>query len=745
MFDLQADDGSVRKRAFKSPVPGGEAEGPQSVKPDQLDSDSMVAMHHRLLAYYGNELDRQHYNRIERAQDDDFYDNLQWDEDDAAEVEERGQKALVYNVISASVDWVTNTEKRARSDFKILPRKQDGAKPAERKTQLLKYLSDVNHTPHNRSRAFEDAVKNGLGWLEDGISDDGDGEPLYSRYCNWREMLHDSRATQYDLDDARYIFRSKWLDLDVAQAVFPKRHALLAASARESDTFLGLDAYGDDVMDVAEIDEGGAISLTSEYIHGYKRQRLRAIEGWIRIPVATKRLSGGTFTGEIYDANSPGHQWSLQNERSVDLKTRVLMRMHVAIFTPQGMLWFSESPFRHNKFPFTPIWGKRRSRDGQPYGMIRGLKGMQEDINKRASKALYILSTNKVIMDDDALPDETDLDEFRTEVSRPDAIIVKKRGSQLEINADRELSQYQLEMMSRSIAMIQQSSGVTDELLGRRTNASSGIAIQRRQDQGSMATAHFFENLRLALQLQGEKQLANVEQFMTKEKAFRITNDRGKPEFVEVNNGLPENDIVRTKADYVISDSDWRATLRQAAVDELVELISKVGNPQVTLIVLDLLVENMDLQNRDELVKRIRSMTGMKDPDGDTEMTPEERQQQQAKQAMEQLNQRALLAELEKNEGQAAKFRAEAARIQAQLVGTNVESQSKALAVAGESLALPPAAAHVADMVLAESGFQSASDKAAAAAQSQPTPANPMQPPPSPDALAAAPGLGGTI
>jgi hypothetical protein len=33
-----------------------------------------------------------------------------------------------------------------------------------------------------------------------------------------------------------------------------------------------------------------------------------------------------------------------------------------------------------------------------PYGVIRWMRGMQDDVNKRRSKALYILSTNKVLM-----------------------------------------------------------------------------------------------------------------------------------------------------------------------------------------------------------------------------------------------------------------------------------------------------------------------------------------------------------
>ena len=264
-----------------------------------------------------------------------------------------------------------------------------------------------------------------------------------------------------------------------------------------------------------------------------------------------------------------------------------------------------------------------------PYGMVRRVKDIQEDVNKRASKALFILSTNKVVMDEGAVDD---IDELAEEVARPDGIIVKKPGKALEIRTDRELSQYQLDLMSRSIGMIQQSSGVTDELLGRRTNATSGIAIERRQDQGSMTTTSLFDNLRFAQQVRGEKQVSLIEQFMDERKAFRITNMRGQPEYVEVNDGLPENDIVRSKADFVISESDWRSTLRQSAVEALLEAATR-WPPEIVMVMLDLLVENMDLPNRDEIVRRIRSVTGQRDPDAE-EPSEEEQAQMQAKAAI---------------------------------------------------------------------------------------------------------------
>ncbi|CAN7306142.1 hypothetical protein LJR231_001577 [Phyllobacterium sp. LjRoot231] len=707
MFDLQATDGSVRKKAYDSPIPADKASEP-AITDSKLDAPEMVELHHQLLDIYLREIDRQHDNRIEQAVEEDFYDNIQWKEEDAQTLRDRGQLPLVYNVISASVDWITGTEKKTRTDYKILPRREEDSKPAERKTALMKYLSDVNRTPFHRSRAFEDAVKVGIGWLEDGATHNSELELIYSRYESWRNMLWDSAATELDLTDARFIFRSKWLDLDVSHDMFKERIDLLNRSAAYDNEFIGLDQFGDEAMDQQEmtLERNGQSTRSDSVTGGYQRKRVRVIEGWIKRPCGTDRLKGGMFGGEVYDARSVGHRESVESGEA-EIVTQSTMRMHVIIFTELGLLWHSPSPYRHNKFPFTPIWAYRRGRDGLPYGMIRRLKDIQEDINKRASKALHILSTNKTIMEKGAVDD---LDEYIEEVARPDGVLVVNANKRLELNVDRDLSQHQLELMSRSIAMVQQASGVTDESMGRTTNASSGIAIKRRQDQGSMASAKYFDNLLFASQVQGEKQLSLVEQFMEEKKAFRITNSRGTAQFIKVNDGEPENDIVRSKADFIISEEDWHATQREAAVDALMLTMQKFP-PEVTLVMLDLIVENMDLPNREEIVKRIRGMTGQRDPDAGNEMTPEEQAKAEAAQKQQQLQEAGVMAALKKALADVAKTEADTLRlnaqteqITAQTTGTNIDALVKALTAALQT-AQAPQIAPIADHILNEAGF----------------------------------------
>lgn len=719
MFDF-SDDEQVkvtRARGIGNTDEFPDLEDDNEQSGHHLDSEENLELHRRLLGYYQQELDRQADNRAQMAIDEDFYDHIQWSEDDARALRERGQAPLVYNVISQSVNWVIGSEKRGRVDYKVLPRGAEDAKPAKRKTELMKYLSDVNRSPFNRSRAFEDAVKVGIGWVEDGVQDDDDGEPVYDRYESWRNVLWDSASTEMDLSDARYMIRSKWLDVDVATALLPERADIIRRASVSSTNDVGYDLeYGDEPMDSQEeeLDNYGIRATNTD-----ARRRVRMIEVWFRVPRNVEKIVGGQFTGDVYDPDHPGHQQELENGLA-KLGSRMQMKMHVAILTVAGLCYLGESPYRHNKFPFTPIWGYRRGRDGLPYGMIRGLRDIQEDINKRASKALYILSTNKVLMEEGAVED---IEEFREEVARPDGILEYKANKRIDLNVDRDLAPAHLDLMGRSISMIQSVSGVTDELMGRTTNATSGVAVEARQQQGQMSTSKFFDNLRFAWQLQGEKQLSLIEQYFTDEKVFRITNERGNPEFVNVNDGLPENDIVRSKADFVISEGEWRASMRQAQAEQLMEMITRMP-PEVAIVILDLVVESMDLPNREEIVKRIRAINGQRDPDA-TELTPEEQAQMQAQAEQQELQKQMVMAELRiklaeagKTEAETQKTLAEIETEIAQMVDKNVNSQKGAIEAAKEALAYPTVN-RIADKIMREMGFVSAIEKQEAARAQQ--------------------------
>jgi hypothetical protein len=379
------------------------------------------------------------------------------------------------------------------------------------------------------------------------------------------------------------------------------------------------------------------------------------------------------------------------------------MQVKVAIYAKAGLLYAEDSPYDHNKFPLVPLWCFRRARDNAPYGMIRNSRDAQDGVNKRASKAVWILSSNRVLLEDGAVDD---IEELRDEVARPDAVVVYRHGKKLEIDRDNQLAAQHVEMMANDRAMIRMTSGVTDENLGRETNATSGKAILARQDQGSVVTTEIFDNLRFAIQLAGEIELSLVEQYMGKERVIRLVGDRGNPEFVEINQPDPEtgrvlNSITANKADFIVSQQDYRDSLRIAMFESLMDITGRLAQmaPEIAFKLLDLVVEMADIPNRDEIVSRIRQLNGMRDPDA--EPTPEEQMQLEA-QAQEQAAQKQMQDAMMQAQVQDAGSKA--AKSEADAMGARLGVMRSAAETA-QMIASAPGSAPMADELMRSAGY----------------------------------------
>jgi hypothetical protein len=712
MFNIEPGAGSFTGRKSRAPgddyfdmVETGNRAAlyeAQSKRPHPLDSHQNQQGHASLMGHYMRELERQASNRMQMATDEAFYDHKQWSDEEIAELAARGQAPLVFNMIQTSVNWVLGSQRRATMDYKILPRVKEGGKSAEKKTQLLKHLSDENRSEHEHSQAFGSAVKAGIGWLETGQASPEDGPIVFDRAENWRAMLWDSTSTRYDLRDARYVCRTKWLDLDVCAALWPERQGVLEMSAKNVvPGAQDIDDMGDDPMDEAEMDQFNQTYGNFRSLFYSDRPRVRVIEMWYKRMVKdAKVLRGGQFNGELFDEWSPGHHRSLIDGKS-SLVARPRELIFLAIATDAGLMDLRESPYRHGRFPFTPVWGYRDHATGLPYGLIRGVRDINRDLNKRASKALHHLSSVRVTVEEGAV---ADIEELRDEAGRPDSVIVHKQGRNApKIETDFGVAQAHMDLMSRDAQMIQSIAGVTDENLGRKSNATSGKAIVARQDQGQLATSMFFDNLRLSRVIHGEKLLVNVEQFYTEKDQFRVTDMRGNADFMEINDpSNPDSEIASNKADFIISEEDWRASARQAQAEQLLDLSSKLAAtaPQMVVSILDLVIEAMDVPKKEELVKRIRQMNGQDDPDADPDNPDQDTiDRKQAQQAQNDLQMRDAEATLGEKEAKARKALAEALKLEGSRAADQIDLLQKAMEAA-IAIAGAPAVAQAADRVL---------------------------------------------
>lgn len=684
----------------------GDRQGRRRSRKPQTTEQSAGATLRELQGWWDEAREFHAENRRQQLIDADFYDHHQFDPQTALALLDRGQFPSVYNLIALAIDWIIGTERRTRIEGKVHPRGPEDQKGAQAKQQVLKYVDDVNQAGFERSEAFSTAAKVGVGWLEECIVRDPDLEPIANRYVDWKQMWWDPFSRRADIRDARYVIRRKWIDLDYAQAMFPNYAEELAGMAKAfTEVELG---DSDDLGDMPAMflhrdlrnaqDNGyrlfGASSLDQKY-----RKRIAINETWFKRPVQVKKLSSldPDLNNVDYEADNAKHAAAV-SDGIATLTDVVAERLFVALWVPKLLLSLQPSPYRHKRYPFTPLWCKREDRTGLPYGYVRGMRDAQLDYNKRRAKALFLLSVNRLMYEAGAI-DKADEDDILDEAARPDARIRLAKGAlaegRVKFEWGADLAQGQIELMGHSKEHILEGSGVTRDNLGQQSSAISGRAILAKQQQGAVSTAEFFDHYRQFTQISGQKNVSLIEQFMSLPKRLRILGPRGKIEWLMVNEPQvdPEtgeiffaNDLTETTADYVVDQQDYRETVRMAMAEAMFDTIGQLP-PDMQMQLLDLAFELTDLPNRDEIVARLRKLNGLAGP-GEEPDPAEIQRQQAAEQEARDIDMRERGARIAKDLASAAKQTAEAKRI-------GVEGKRAALdtaALVSAAVPLAPAA-----------------------------------------------------
>jgi hypothetical protein len=660
-------------------------------------------------------------NRMEMAIDEDYYDSIQYEPEDLHIFEERNQAPLIYNIVKSTINWILGTELKLRVDYRILPRTKAGAIEAKTKTKVFKYVEDTSQAIYARTRAFEECIKAGLGWLEVGVRSNNEEAPLFIRSERWRNMWFDHLGLEPNGADWRYEFREKWIDLDIAQAMFPERKddlKVLAEGVNSLYPYLPDDVVVTD--NASEFDlESDLDSLFGGPFDG-ARERVKLIECWYRMPAQVQLLKMrdeqtpyGALDGTIYRKGQPDHDYLVKGNYFSTFDAMVLT-VRCAIWGGATYLQDILTPYNHNRFPFIPLFCYRRKRDNMPYGVIRDLRDPQSSFNKQKSRTIFILASNQMMYEKGAFDNP---EKAHDEMQRPDGMIEYNKGAKVEPVKQLPLAEAHIKMAQADQEFIENTAaGITRENLGKTEKDLSGKAIGKLQEQGAVVQGVFFDNYYFAFQCMGEILGVDIEQFFDKEQEILVTGDQSKDEFVKINEMTEEgelrNSITREKARFIVAKQDYRESIRMAmaqAFGDLVQNLSKTM-PEVALALLDIAVEYMGdvLPNSDEAIARIRKINKQHAPED--EMTPEEKDQlakakeqdQAQQQALEQIQQAMAQAKVAIEQSKATKQEAETMKAHVEAQMKKLEGFLKAMEVAGVISASPQIVA-AADKLVKES------------------------------------------
>lgn len=603
----------------------------------------------------------------------DYYDSNQLTQDTLMALQQKGMGPLIKNIIAPIVNVVLGMEAKTRSDWRVTG--DDDAVTDVAEAMSSKLFEAERETGANRacSDGYGGQIKAGLGWVEVSRNANPFQYPYRANFMHRREMFWDWRDLTYDLNKARYQIRKRWYDIDQAQAYFPQHKELFTALRGDSmRTYLHTPHRGTDLSYSLESLRGLDMEDFEEW-RSLERDRVCLYETWYRrwVNGYVLRLQ----TGDVLELD-------MKNQLHIALLSRGLAKPEQAVYSKMRMsLW--TGPFclmdvacKNDYSPYVPFWGYREDRTGVPYGLIRAMLSPQDEVNVRRQKMMWLLGAKRITMDTDALDTNSNtIDTVMQEVGRPDAVVVlnpsRKNKDAFKVDTDLGLADKQFEIMRDAEEAAQKVTGVFNAMLGRESNADSGIAINSLVEQGTTALAEINDNYRFARRLVGTRLLDLVRDDLLGQQVTVMVGDTGKRKPITLNKPAQHpqsgaqiivNDLRSAKVKVGLEDVPSTPAYRQQQLTMLTEVMKGLP-PQLQAAIAPFYMEATDLQKRREMADAVRKAMGIIEP-----RTPEEEQQMQQEQQEQKAIQREMvLSELRERNAkadmltaQAAKFRADA-------------------------------------------------------------------------------------
>ena len=603
--------------------------------------------------------DNGHLDYIELAKKcDAFYRGDQWAMEDIATLDAEGRPALTINTILPTVNTVLGEQSSRRADVKFKPRKGGDEEVANTLTKVFMQVADNNKLDWVEQQVFSDGlILDGRGYFDVRVdfSDSVEGE-IRITAKDPLDILIDPDAKEYDPKSWNEVFETKWMTLDDIEEMYGKDKAEALRFIAENGNSFGRDSveyeetrYGD--IDTREDFLGAQIPGEDEY-RNVKASRVieRQHRKLTRCEYYVDPLTGDQR--QVPEAWGDRKAKKFAKDHNLSIISKMKKKVRWTVTCDQVVLHDDWSPY--DDFTIVPYFAYFRR--GKPFGMVRNLLSPQEQLNKIASQELHIVNTTANsgwVVESGSLVGMTadDLEEHGAETG---LVLEYARGTTPPTKIQPNQIPTGLDRISQKAATnIKAISGINDSMLGTDSAEVSGIAIQAKQNRGTIMIQVPLDNLGKTRQYLAEKTLNLIQRFYTEERLIQITNEEDpmKPrEPMIVNQMTPEgrivNDLTLGEYDVVISTAPARDSFDEMQFAEAISLRSAgVAIPD------DAIIEYSHLSKKAELAKRIRMITGVEQSPEQMEMNA--MQQQLAMQEL-QLGIEKIRAEIQKLQSEAA-------------------------------------------------------------------------------------------
>lgn len=545
--------------------------------------------------------------RMEAEQARDYYDGKQLSEAERKALRKRKQPEIVINRIKRKIDYLRGLERQGRTDPKAYARTEQHTQDAEAVTDALRYVSADQSIDIKRSYVFEHMLIEGFGGVEVTAQQTKGGIDPKISLIAWDRLFFDPHSCALDFSDARYLGFVTWMDADDAKARWPDKADIIDATMSKS-TSTASETYDD--------------KPRWSYWADTSRKRIRVVtmyylgDGWQRCEF--------TLSGHLTDpAPSPFVDDEGKPECALILQAAY------------------------------------RDRDNDPYGIVRDMIGPQDEVNKRRSKALHLLSSRQVRVSGAA---GMKAEEVKQELAKPDGVLIGEAGD-VEILPTGDMTAGHFQLMQEAKNEIDLL-GPNATMQGKSGQDQSGRAILALQQGGMVEMAPLMDGLR-HFTIRLYRQVWNrIRQYWQEERWVRVTDDDRNVRFVALNTTQgalnlrkldealkagqvdeataqqyaqqiqmdprsqePANAVAELDVDIDIDEVNETPSLQIEQFEQLVGM-AQAGMP----IPPEVIIEASSLRNKDKLLKMLEeAKTAQAQPDPQQELMMRDAEAQVAK------------------------------------------------------------------------------------------------------------------
>ena len=556
--------------------------------------------------------------------DRDYRNGVQWTSAEEATLKKRKQPVITIDRIGPKCDFLMGMEAQNRRDPRAYPRTPDDEEAATAATDALRYVMEDQRWDRVRSECFDSFLVEGSCGADVRVYEKRGEMCVEVLPIMWDRMFGDPHSRMRNWSDGSFKGQFVWMDLEDAVEKYPGKSDTLESTI-SSETSASGNTY-EDVPRVRWADP--------------KRKRVRIVEMW----------------------------------------TKEKGKYFYSAFTKAGMLERMESPYvdedgeSDDGFVFGSCF---IDRDGNRFGVVRRWISLQDEINKRRSKALHLMSVRQTY----GTPQAGDKNMIRQQLARPDGHVEMdggaKFGEDFGIIPTGDMAAAQFQLLQEAKGEID-AVGVNAALSGNESRNMSGRALIQRSEQGMNELGPVFDNFKQFQHDVYRKVWNRIRQFWTAEKWIRVTDEEKNVKFVGLNQPLtlgmqlleefkmqpgvtPEqiaaaeqqaktdprmqmvvgtkNSVAELDVDIIIDDVPASASLQGEQFEQLVQIAPQAASMPPQLF--EALIEASSLRNKDKIIAKLK---GEED-----KQNPQVMQMQQQIQEMQQALQEAQMAAQDKS------------------------------------------------------------------------------------------------